>query len=60
MHYLYSTKYNGWVSRSANYTSDLTDAATFDYSEATRRARVAKSGSSFGLIPVSVEVMESL
>lgn len=60
MYYLYSVRYQGWQSTSANYTSDLTQASTFDEAEALRRARATKTEHSLGLIPVAVTLMEKL
>jgi hypothetical protein len=60
MYYLYSIRYQGWVSTSANYTSDLTEAAKFDEAEALNRASKTKTEHSLGVIPVSVALMEKL
>lgn len=60
MYYLYSVKYGGWMSRSANYTSDLTEAEKFNEPDALRRAKLSKTEYSLGVIPVSVELMEKL
>lgn len=60
MYYLYSTKYQGWVSTSANYTSDLSQAATFSEADALRRAKATKTEYALGVIPVPVALVEKL
>ena len=57
LYYLAGLKQGGWLSKTSQYTTDLSQAATFGRTEALARARKHRSASNI-LLPVEVNMMQ--
>jgi hypothetical protein len=56
-YYLWSVKFNGWMTQGANYSTDITIAQTFSRDEAFKRAgkHYDKRVGEPNILPISVE-----
>jgi hypothetical protein len=64
MFVVWNTKLAGWLSRTGNYTSELSAARTLPWSEARElcaaQHRLQEWGGEYGLLPVSVAALREV